>query len=125
MNFRLTKSHRMVSSREFSQVFEKPLYRVSSRSLLLLAIDNELSCPRLGLVVSKKNVGCAVARNRIKRLCRETFRLRHHDFATIDIVVLARNGLNEMENKAVVTVLNGLFDQLCIKQKQERQNRIT
>lgn len=125
MNFRLTKSHRMVSSREFSQVFEKPLYRVSSRSLLLLAIDNEKPCPRLGLVVSKKNVGCAVARNRIKRLCRETFRLRHADFATIDIVVLARTGLNDMDNKAVVTVLNGLFDQLCVRQKQERQNRIT
>lgn len=69
----------------------------------------------MGLVISRKNVGCAVARNRIKRLCREAFRQRADDFATIDIVILARNGLDKLDNSAVTLLLNSLFDKLCQK----------
>ena len=47
---------------------------------------------RLGVIVSKR-VGCAVARNRVKRLCRECFRqcpaLRS---ARVDILVIAKAG---------------------------------
>jgi ribonuclease P protein component len=48
--------------------------------------------PRLGLVVTKK-VGSAVERNRVKRVCRECFRL-WPDFVPpgIDLVVIARQG---------------------------------
>jgi ribonuclease P protein component len=47
---------------------------------------------RLGLVVTKK-IGCAVERNRVKRVCRECFRL-WPDFvpAGIDLIVIARQG---------------------------------
>jgi ribonuclease P protein component len=51
---------------------------------------------RLGLVVTKK-VGVAVVRNRIKRVCRECFRL-HPDLlpAGVDLVVIARAGAGEL-----------------------------
>ena len=115
MNNRLTKRQRLLHSRDFSQVFNQPALRVSSPQLLILAQPNEQGLARMGLVISRKNVGCAVARNRIKRLCREAFRQRADDFATIDIVILARNGLDKLDNSAVTLLLNSLFDKLCQK----------
>ena len=113
MNNRLTKRQRLLHSREFSQVFSQPSRRVSTPQLLMLVRGNELGVARLGLVISRKNVGCAVARNRIKRLCREAFRMRAGDFATIDIVVLARSGLAQLDNSAITAMLNSLFDKLA------------
>ena len=51
---------------------------------------------RLGIVVTRK-VGNAVVRNRIKRLCRECFRL-WPDLVppSIDLVVIARDGAGEL-----------------------------
>ena len=47
---------------------------------------------RLGLVVTKK-VGSAVARNRVKRVCRECFRLTPGFVPPgVDLIVIARHG---------------------------------
>ena len=121
MNNRLTKQQRLLHSRDFSQVFSQPAFRFSTPNMLILAQPNEQGCARIGLVISRKNVGCAVSRNRIKRLCREAFRVRANAFATIDIVVLARSGLDKLDNAAVTATLNGLFDKLC--QKSAAQSR--
>ena len=115
MNCSLTKEHKLLNSLDFSQVFEKSDFKVSTPSSLILARLTANSYPRLGLVVSKKNVGCAVARNRIKRLCREAFRLRSANLPKMDIVVLAKNGLSELENRQIIEMLNSLFDQLITK----------
>ena len=48
------------------------------------------SATRLGVVTSKK-VGQAVARNRARRLMRESFRLHQHDLERpVDLVLVAR-----------------------------------
>jgi ribonuclease P protein component len=56
-------------------------------------------CARLGIVVTRK-VGNAVQRNRIKRVCRECFRLWPRDTPLvpdgIDLVVIAREGAHEL-----------------------------
>lgn len=46
---------------------------------------------RLGLAVSSKAVRHAVARNRIKRIVRETFRLRREQLEALDFIVIARS----------------------------------
>lgn len=120
MNFRLTKEHKLLNSLDFSQVFEKTEFKVSTSSLLILAKLTANSYPRLGLVVSKKNVGCAVARNRIKRICRETFRLRSANLPKMDVVCLAKNGISRLENRQIAEMLDSLFDQL--KSRIERKN---
>jgi len=45
---------------------------------------------RLGLAVGKKRIRRAVARNRIKRLIRESFRHHAHLLPALDVVVLCR-----------------------------------
>lgn len=58
---------------------------------------------RLGIVVTKK-IGNAVARNRVKRVCRECFRL-WPDYVPegIDLVVIAKEGAPELGLSAVRT----------------------
>jgi ribonuclease P protein component len=79
--------------------------RASTPHFVLLVTARQLSadCPepskapsRLGVVVTKK-VGNAVIRARIKRLCRECFRL-WPDLVPdgVDLVVIARQGAGEL-----------------------------
>lgn len=106
------RNQRILAPADFKHVFNEPAWRFSNKHVLLLARTNEKQTTRLGLVVSKKNAGCAVKRNRVKRLCREAFRLRSKDFATIDIVLLARPGISNLENPAITRAISALLDKL-------------
>jgi ribonuclease P protein component len=123
VNFGLTKKHKLLNSLDFSHVFEKSDFKVSTSSSLILAKLTTNSYPRLGLVVSKKNVGCAVARNRVKRLCREVFRLRSSRLPKMDIVVLAKSGITQLENGQIIEMFNSLFDQLTARIEQKDSAR--
>jgi ribonuclease P protein component len=89
--FPVTK--RLIHASEFDAVFGHPDFRVSLPSFLFLVKHNVSGFNRLGMVISKKNVPTAVARNNVKRNIRECFRqqplLGKHG---LDIVVLARRG---------------------------------
>lgn len=64
--------------------------RFDAGTFVLFARPNELGYHRLGLTVSRK-VGCAVLRNRIKRLFREVFRRFSADIPChFDFVVNAK-----------------------------------
>ncbi|MGI9286824.1 MAG: ribonuclease P protein component [Pseudomonadales bacterium] len=106
------KTARLCTPTDYQRVFQRAQFKVSSKAVLFLAVPNELSRPRLGLVIGKKNIRLAVQRNRIKRLVRESFRLRQHNIPTLDIVVLARRGLDAKENSMIHAELNSLWDNL-------------
>lgn len=79
---------------------------------MALASPNELGHPRLGLIFSKKNVRRAVDRNRLKRITRESIRLRQHRLPAVDIVLLARRGVQELDNEVVHRQLHGMWRRL-------------
>jgi ribonuclease P protein component len=64
--------------------------RVDDRFFGLRVKANGLSHPRVGLAVAVKTAGSGVARNRIRRLVRESFRLAQHELPAVDIVVAAK-----------------------------------
>jgi ribonuclease P protein component len=53
----------------------------------LSVLDNDGTHPRLGLSIATRIFGTAVARNRIKRLTRESFRLNQHSLPPVDVTV--------------------------------------
>ena len=109
------KSSRLLQSAEYTRVFNDAIIRASHSNLLILARPNLLTHPRLGLVISKKNVRSAVNRNRIKRAIRESFRIKQHNLPPIDAIVLARRGADTLENDTLNNVLNTLWQKLVTK----------
>jgi len=91
------RSKRLLTKAAYKAVFDDSPYRVSHRNLLMLARPNGLNEARLGLIVAKKNVRLAVKRNRIKRVVRDSFRLNQQTLETLDVIFLARRGLDKLE----------------------------
>ena len=80
---------RLRTPADYKKVFANPSKSVD-KYFTVLAVENRLSYPRLGLAIAKKSIKTAVARNRIKRAARESFRLQRQQIGNYDFVVLAR-----------------------------------
>ncbi len=65
----------------------------------LSVLANHETCPRLGLSIATRTFGSAVARNRIKRLTRESFRLNQHTLPPVDVTVSARDAAGAADLK--------------------------
>ena len=111
--FAFPKNKRLLTSKDFSEVFAGASFKASSQHLLILANKASEPHPRLGLVIAKKNVRFAVDRNRAKRLIRESFRLKQHILPPIDAIVLARRGLDTLDNHEILKVLDKLWTRVA------------
>jgi len=91
---RLPKHAKLLKAADYNRVFDKPV-RSSDRYFTVLARPNKLLQTRLGTAFSKKRVKLAVARNRLKRISRESFRLIQltqqsgEDKLNADFIILA------------------------------------
>ena len=99
---------RLLAAKQFQQVFDQPT-RASAPQLTLLARANDLGHPRIGFVISRKNIRRAHERNRIKRLAREHLRLHQHQLPAVDLILLAKKGAQDLDNKELVDLLEGLW----------------
>jgi ribonuclease P protein component len=72
----------------------------------LSVLANQETRPRLGLSIATRIFGTAVARNRIKRLARESFRLNQHELPPVDVTVSAREAAAKAPVKDLRTSLD-------------------
>ena len=84
---RFQRKHRLSDSTEFDAVF-KAGRRSRDAQFVVLAARNNKSHPRLGLALSRKTVRGAVARNKVKRMARESFRHHAKALSGLDIVIM-------------------------------------
>lgn len=119
-----TKSMRLLHSSDFQTVFDDAPLRTSHQHFLFLARMNQLDRPRLGLVIAKKHIRHAVDRNRMKRLIRETFRAKQQQLAGIDVIVLARKGMNDATNTLLIEQLNGQWDRLIRRLQKAKTEQL-
>lgn len=106
MTQRASRKYRLTRRKDIDRVFADGA-RVHDRILTLLAAPNGLGHPRAGVGVSSRH-GSAVRRNRVKRLCREAFRLVRDDLpADYDYMLIPRPG-SELTLEALKRSLRSL-----------------
>ncbi len=110
--FKFPRCSRLLNAGDYRTVFNGAKIKVSDRNLLILATPNQLPYPRVGLVIAKKNVRLAVQRNRVKRIIRQSFRLRSSELPNLDIVVLARKGMGDLDNPALHRLIEQSWQRL-------------
>ena len=106
----------MKKSAEFRQVYSFGR-RYDSHLMTIFILQNDLSQHRLGLTASRKAIGCAVLRNRTKRVLRETFRLSESSVTTLqktyDWVFNAKRGLLRVRTQNAIEEFNKLLERIA------------
>ena len=100
MDARFRPTDRLRTRAGFNRVFRRNV-RSADDLFAVLARPGEADVSRLGLAISVKAAGGAVARNRIKRLVRESFRVRRDSLPAVDVVVMARPGVASQDNARI------------------------
>ena len=121
VTYEFNRESRLLTPGQFQSVFKKPI-RFGSRHFTLLIIPTNLSDDstknnRLGLAIAKKRVKLAVQRNRIKRIIRESFRINQHDLPAIDIVVMVKSGIDQLDNKEINQELSKIWRKIIQRHK--------
>ena len=124
--YKFNRESRLLTPGHFQTVFSKPI-RFGSRHFTILVThkphtlisdkNNSVAKNRLGLAIAKKRVKLAVQRNRIKRLVRESFRLNQNDLPTIDIVVMVKSGIDQLDNQAINQELEKIWRKVIQRHK--------
>lgn len=103
---------RLLKPAQFKSVFDNPPLRFSAGEIVLLARPGNATGSRLGVVAPKRACRLATGRNRFKRQARESFRLRQALLPGLDIVILARNGVADLDNAGIRQRLDTLWTRL-------------
>jgi ribonuclease P protein component len=102
---------RILNQAAFDAVYSRR-QRVMDNFFTINVAANTLGYPRVGLSIGKKAVGNSVARNRVKRQVRESFRHIAAQLPAIDVVVGARNGARTAHNARLQESLDGLWKEI-------------
>ncbi len=111
MRFFFTKADRILKRPDFLDL-SKYGKKISNIHFVVTYCPGQFENTRLGITVSKK-VGNAAARNRIKRLAREYFRLYRHLLADcLDINITARRAAAGLTSEQIFLSLKDILDRI-------------
>ena len=126
---KFSRQSRLLKPAEFKLVFQQPT-RSSDDCFRILARANGKQRHRVGMAISKKTCARAVARNRIKRVVRESFRAQLTGATSdnmLDFVVLPTVQAAKQSNKTLNESLSTHWQRLTRKAGEpdngNRQNR--
>lgn len=105
--------YRLLSKADFKAVFDQ-CDKVNQKQFLALFKPNQMSHARLGIVIAKRTVNSAVARNRIRRVIRESFRLNREQLKGFDIIVLVRQNCDTLDKANLREGIDKLWEKLRI-----------
>lgn len=106
------KQLRLLNSADYQSVFDTVKHKAFTKEVMLLAAENGIDSPRLGIIISRKVSKRAVDRNRIKRQIREHFRLNQHELPAMDVIALVKPPANTADNAFLQQQLNYLWRKL-------------
>ena len=95
---RFRPTQRLRRRRDFERIFSGGI-RLNAHVLTIIVRPNDAGQSRLGLAVSRRVARRAVARHRLKRQIRESFRHNAERLAGLDVVVIAKSGAERMDSK--------------------------
>lgn len=106
------KTRRLLTKQQYEYVFNQAK-KVVMADFVLLYRANTVGHARLGLALSKKAIAKAHDRNRVKRMIRETFRVRTQ-LPAIDVIVLAKFGVAKTNNSVMMNKLSQAWNRLAV-----------
>ena len=91
---------RSISSKEgFSDIFDNPDRKHSTKNILILSKKNSLGFSRIGVAIRKKDNKLAVDRNNIKRKIKGSFLAKVLELPHKDFVVYVKKNLKGKEEE--------------------------
>ena len=111
LQYSFTKADRILKRHEFVRL-AKSGRRIQNEYFIAVFFPSRHGRSRLGVTVTKK-VGCAVKRNRIKRLVREFFRLNRQFLSGVwDINIIAKNQIADITSEKAYRSLQNIFNRI-------------
>ncbi|MGK2896977.1 MAG: ribonuclease P protein component [Candidatus Makana argininalis] len=106
--FNFKKKFRLIKFKHFAFVFNKPKV-YNTIYIKILSKSNKLNYPRIGFLISKKQIKMSYKRNRIKRLIRENFRINKNYLPYIDIILIIKKKISIFKNNDINKLINKIW----------------
>ncbi len=114
----MLKKNVLRNERDFSSIYNKGK-SVGDRYIVVFYKKNNLTYNRTAFVASKK-VGNSVARNRARRLMKESYRLSNLNLVQgYDMIIIARNTINDVKCADVKKSLKSALKRAGLVRKNE------
>lgn len=90
------KDNRLLNRKDFTRVYQNGRFW-DTNAFGFYVLEKEEESPRLG-IVTPKQLGSAVERNRVKRVVRETFRKNKTRFSHLDLIIKPKKRAVYLDN---------------------------
>jgi ribonuclease P protein component len=118
--FRFQKQNRLPDAAAFGRVFKKAT-RSRDKFFTVLCRDNQYDIARLGLAISKKQCRKATARNRIKRVIRESFRQHQLELSGLDLIVINQPAAALANNSEINASLEHHYERCSMTKRKPNE----